>query len=178
MKDECEINHISFLFCVDQILIFTIAKCCFVILLPLMQTFLACRNPAAGFTALASEHRVPIPDPRCAQQKPSGSKHPRKRSCKAGQNINKRCKDVPNDNKGWWSKEFGSGLPWETLQKHKGKDQVTFVTLVCSSWYRWPSCNPSELLLNMLALGTPVCTAVNLCSALFLTPWCAFKKKQ
>ncbi|RLN06972.1 hypothetical protein C2845_PM11G02240 [Panicum miliaceum] len=60
----------------------------------------AAGNLAAGFTALASEHRVSIPDPRRSQQKPSGSKQPRKRSCKAGQNINKRRKDVPNDNKG------------------------------------------------------------------------------
>ncbi|WVZ77503.1 hypothetical protein U9M48_025362 [Paspalum notatum var. saurae] len=39
------------------------------------------------------EHRVPIPDTLCAQQKPSGSKQPQKRSCKARPNIYKRSKD-------------------------------------------------------------------------------------
>jgi hypothetical protein len=60
-------------------------------------SFTVCRNPAAGFPALASEHLVPIPGGRHAQQKPGGSKKPRKRSCKASQDINKRCKDDQND---------------------------------------------------------------------------------
>jgi hypothetical protein len=64
-----------------------------------MQKFLVCRNPAAGFPALASEHRVPVADPRRTQQKPGGSKQPRKRSSKVDQNFNKRCKDAPSGNK-------------------------------------------------------------------------------
>jgi hypothetical protein len=64
-----------------------------------MQLFHVCRYPAAGFLALASVHHAPIPDARGVQQKPGGSKQPRKRPHKVGQNGNKRGENDQNDSK-------------------------------------------------------------------------------
>jgi hypothetical protein len=44
-----------------------------------MNFLFMCRNPAAGFPALAGEHRLPVPDARSAQPKSSCSKQRRKR---------------------------------------------------------------------------------------------------